>query len=276
MNVLLRAWLPIVAAVALAACSSGEERAAAPTNAAGARTPPPRPRVVHPHDRAVPILLYHVIGAPPPGTPFRELYVRRSDFAAQLRWLHRHGYRAVSLRRVLDYWRRGFALPPRPIVLSFDDGYRQDFTTARPLLRRYRWPGVLNLAVQNVLDGKLTIPQLRALVSNGWEVDAHTLTHPDLTTLDARQLRRQVRGSRRWIRRRLGVPVEFFCYPAGAYDARVVAAVRAAGFRGATATRAGYASASDGVFTLDRIRIDGSDGVSGLAAKLSWFRPAGS
>jgi peptidoglycan/xylan/chitin deacetylase (PgdA/CDA1 family) len=233
---------------------------------------PVRPVIVHPHDRAVPILNYHVVGAPPANAPFPELYVGRSDFVQQLAWLHRRGYTAVSLRRVVDYWRRGYALPPRPIVLSFDDGYRGDFTNALPLLRRYRWPGVLNLAVQNMLDGKLTLPELRSLIAAGWEIDAHTLTHPDLTTLDSAELRRQVGGSRRWIRRRLGVPVDFFCYPSGRYDAAVLAAVRAAGFIGATTTQQGYASPRDGLLTLDRIKVDGSDGLSGLVAKLRSFR----
>jgi peptidoglycan/xylan/chitin deacetylase (PgdA/CDA1 family) len=238
------------------------------TTAAARPRRPVRPRIVTPHNRPVPILNYHVIGTPPADAPFPELYVQRAAFVAELRWLRRHGYHAVSLRRVYAYWRRGFALPPRPVVLSFDDGYREDFTNARPLLAAYHWPGVLNLAVQNVLDRKLTVPQLRALVRSGWEVDAHSLTHPDLTTLDSRELRRQVAGSRLWIRRRLGVPVDFFCYPSGAYDAQVVAAVRAAGFRGGTTTREGEASLADGVFTLDRIRINGSDSLGTFAAKL--------
>jgi peptidoglycan/xylan/chitin deacetylase (PgdA/CDA1 family) len=114
--------------------------------------------------------------------------------------------------------------------------------------------------------------RVRRLLAAGWELDAHTLTHPDLTTLDQAELRRQVAGSRRWIRRRLGVPVDFFCYPSGRYDAAVLAAVRAAGYVGATTTRPGYASPGDGLLTLDRIKVDGSDGVSGLAAKLRWFR----
>jgi peptidoglycan/xylan/chitin deacetylase (PgdA/CDA1 family) len=224
---------------------------------------------VTPHREPVPILNYHVIGNPPAGAPFPELYVSRGAFAAQLRWLRAHGYHAVSLRRVYDYWRRGLALPPRPIVLSFDDGYLGQFTNARPLLRRYHWPGVLNLAVQNVLDGKLTVGDLRTMVRDGWEVDAHSLTHPDLTTLGRAELRHQVAGSRDWIRRKLGVPAAFFCYPAGRYDAVVVAAVRAAGFLGATTTNQGPARRGNGLFTLDRIRVDRSDGVAGLSARLT-------
>jgi peptidoglycan/xylan/chitin deacetylase (PgdA/CDA1 family) len=262
------------AMLALAGCSSGGNGAATTRDQPPAAAPrtKARPVVVHPHNRAVPILLYHVIGTPPANAPFPELYVSRSDFARQLALLRRRGYTAVSLRRVVDYWRRGYALPPRPIVLSFDDGYRGDFTNALPLLRRYRWPGVLNLAVQNVLDRKLTLPELRSLIRAGWEIDAHTLTHPDLTTLDSAELRRQVGGSRRWIRRRLGVPVDFFCYPSGRFDAAVVAAVRAAGFVGATTTNPGYAGPRDGLLTLDRIKVDASDGVAGMAAKLSGLR----
>lgn len=255
------------------ACGSGSRAAVSesqPTRTAPIRPKPkPKPRYVTPHREPVPILNYHVIGNPPAGAPFPELYVGRGAFAAQLRWLRTHGYHAVSLRRVYDYWRRGLALPPRPIVLSFDDGYLGQFTNARPLLRRYHWPGVLNLAVQNVLDGKLTVGDLRTMVRDGWEVDAHSLTHPDLTTLGRAELRRQVAGSRDWIRRRLGVPVAFFCYPAGRYDATVVAAVRAAGFLGATTTNQGPARRSNGLFTLDRIRVDRSDGVAGLAARLT-------
>jgi peptidoglycan/xylan/chitin deacetylase (PgdA/CDA1 family) len=226
------------------------------------------PGTVHPHNRPVPILMYHVIGSPPAGTPFPDLYVGREDFALQLAWLHAHGYHAVSLRRVYDYWKRGDALPPRPIVLTFDDGYRQDFTRVRPLLAQRHWPGVLNLAVRNLLDGKLTVSQIRLMIRQGWEVDAHTINHIDLTTLGGSSLRHEVAGSRAWIRRRFHVPVDFFCYPSGRYDAHVIAAVRAAGFLGATAEGAGRASPHDGFFTLPRIRVSRSDRVSGLAAKL--------
>ncbi|MGN6431544.1 MAG: polysaccharide deacetylase family protein [Gaiellaceae bacterium] len=226
------------------------------------------PGTVRPHNRPVPILMYHVIGTPPPGTPFPDLYVGREDFALQLAWLHAHGYHAISLRRVYDYWRRGDALPPRPIVLTFDDGYPQDFTRVRPLLAQRHWPGVLNLAVRNLLDGKLTVRQIRLMIRQGWEVDAHTINHIDLTTLGPSALHHEVAGSRTWIRRRFHVPVDFFCYPSGRYNARVISAVRSAGFLGATIEGAGSASPRDGFFTLPRIRVSRSDGVSGLAAKL--------
>jgi peptidoglycan/xylan/chitin deacetylase (PgdA/CDA1 family) len=265
----------LAALVALAGCSFAQKQSAPPTTQAMKPAPRPpttsKPRIVRPHNRAVPILMYHVVGTTPPGAPYPGLYVRRSDFAGQLAWLRAHGYHAVSLLRVYDYWKHGNALPQHPVVLTFDDGYREDFTNVRPLLANRHWPGVLNLAVRNLLDGKLSVHQIRLMIRQGWEVDAHTINHVDLTTLGSSDLRHEVAGSRTWIRRRFHVPVDFFCYPSGRYNARVVAAVRAAGFIGATIEGFSPASPRDGLLTLTRIRVDGSDGVSGLAAKLGAY-----
>ncbi len=217
----------------------------------------------------VPILMYHVVAAPPPGAPFPGLYVSPSDFRGQVRWLARHGFHAVTLKQVYDDWRGVRGLPPRPVVLSFDDGYRSDYTVALPVLRAQGWPGVLNLEVANLKPvWGLRPPAVLALIRAGWEVDAHTVTHPDLTTLDAARLWYEVAGSRRIIQREFHVTVDFFCYPAGRYDDAVVAAVQRAGYLAATTTRYGVARPDEGLYTLDRIRVDGSDRISGLAAKL--------
>jgi peptidoglycan/xylan/chitin deacetylase (PgdA/CDA1 family) len=128
---------------------------------------------------------------------------------------------------------------------------------------------VINLELAHVTaDGGLTPSMLRQLIATGWEIDAHTLTHPDLRYVDDAALRREVAGSRAEIRRRFGVPAAFFCYPAGRYDARVVAEVRAAGYRGATTVELGLARPSE-PFTLARVRISAGDGAAGLAAKFA-------
>jgi peptidoglycan/xylan/chitin deacetylase (PgdA/CDA1 family) len=255
------AWLPF----------RGHSRAAPPRRrtrstriAVSTAAPPPE----GPHNAPVPILMYHVLAPPLPNDPYPDLYVRPVDFRAQVAWLAAHGYHAVTLRQVYDYWRGRRALPLRPVVLTFDDGYHSDFTVALPTLRARRWPGVLNLEVQNLQPVWGTRPgMVRKLIAAGWEIDAHTMTHPDLTTLDATQLRYQVAGSRAAIRRMFHVPVDFFCYPSGRYDHEVIAAVRAAGFLGATTENEGFARPGS-LFTLDRVRVNESDGVASLAAKL--------
>jgi peptidoglycan/xylan/chitin deacetylase (PgdA/CDA1 family) len=241
----------------------------APTAARpGQRSSSAARRVRGRHDRPVPVLMYHVLGIPRAGAPYPDLYVKPSDLAGQMRWLSRHGYHAVTLGQVFRYWRRGIALPPKPVVVSFDDGYLSDYAVALPTLRRFGWAGVLNLVVHNIVPGDITAWQVRRLIAAGWEIDAHTVSHADLTGLGAAQLRHEVAGSRATLRRMFGQPVDFFCYPAGRYNDVVVAAVRAAGYLGATTVNPGLARPSE-AYTLNRIRVGYGDGVRGLVAKLA-------
>src|SRR5262245_59553905 len=185
-------------------------------------------RPSRPDRRAVPILMYHVIREPYRDAPYPALYVPRAEFAAQMRWLERHHYEAVTLQQVYDAWHGRAFLPARPVVLSFDDGARSHYTNALPVLRQRGWPGVLNLDLSNLAPSWGIRPSMvRELIAAGWEVDAHSLTHPDLTSLSGSALRREVAGSRAEIHSRFGVTAEFFCFPSGRYNARVIEAVRA-------------------------------------------------
>jgi hypothetical protein len=208
----------------------------------------------------VPVLMYHVIGTPPPSAPYPELFVSRRLFAAQIAGLARAGYHAVTLDRVWRAWHGRAPLPPRPIVLSFDDGYRGDFGAAMPILRQRGWPGVLNLLVANLHrhGWGLRTWMVRRMIANGWELDSHTLTHPDLAAVSPARRRREVHGSRAALRRLFHVPVRFFCYPSGAFDAAVIRAVRRAGYLGATTEISGLARRSR-PYTLARIRVEGGE-----------------
>ena len=186
----------------------------------------------------MPILEYHVLGAAPAGAPYPELYVTRPDFHRQMNWLDDHGFQAVTLEEVEKAWFHGGTLPAKPVVISFDDGYRPQFTYALPELRRHGWPGVLNLKAEG---SDLYESNVRAMIGAGWELAAHTIHHLDLTELDSEQLHEEVAGSRAMLRREYGVPVADFCYPAGRFDPTVVAAVEAAGYTGATTEIPGYA-----------------------------------
>lgn len=217
-----------------------------------------------PYAGPVPILEYHVLGAPQADAPYPELYVARPDFHRQMNWLEEQGYQAVTLEAVEQAWYHGGTLPAKPMVLQFDDGYRPDFTYALPELRRHAWPGVLNLKAKG---SDLYASNVEAMIAAGWELAAHTINHLDLTTLDAEQLQEEVAGSRRLLQREYGVPVANFCYPAGRFDETVIAAVEAAGYTGATTEIPGYAT-RDKPYELDRFEILGSTGVSGLAEDL--------
>jgi peptidoglycan/xylan/chitin deacetylase (PgdA/CDA1 family) len=243
-----------------------QNKAVAARPSRGGLGPPHTDRPLVSWSRPVPILMYHVIANPPATAQFPELFVDPDTFSAQMEWLDRHGYAAVSLNQVYSAWFKGGKLPDKPVVLTFDDGYRGDYVYARPTLRRLGWPGDLDLLVGN-LGSELTDQMVERLIDEGWEIDAHTISHLDLTSLNGSRLDREVGGSRRLLQRRFHQPVNFFCYPAGKFDAQTIQAVRNGGYLGATTELPGDASRSR-MFELHRIRVDGSDGVSGLATKL--------
>jgi peptidoglycan/xylan/chitin deacetylase (PgdA/CDA1 family) len=225
------------------------------------------PRAGHgrrPHTGPVPILEYHVLGAAPADAPYPDLYIQRPTFHRQMDWLAEHGYEAVTLDRVEDAWYHGGTLPPKPVVLSFDDGYRPQFTYALPELRRHGWAGVLNLKAEG---SDLYRSNVEAMIATGWELAAHTIHHLDLTELSPAQLKEEVAGSRAILHHEYGVPVDNFCYPAGRFDETVIAAVEAAGYIGATTEIRGYATRRH-PYELDRFEILGSQGLAGLIADL--------
>jgi peptidoglycan/xylan/chitin deacetylase (PgdA/CDA1 family) len=244
-----------------AARPSSHRRAIAPEASSPASAARTRQRI-----DAIPILMYHVITAAPPGAPFPGLYVPPAEFRAQMHALERAGWHAVTMDQVLAHWRRGAPLGPgRPVVLSFDNGYRSQYTHALPVLRALRWVGVENIQLTGLppSQGGLTGRQVRGLLHAGWELDTQGLSHADLGRLHPAARHAEIADARRILRRRFGVPVDWFCYPSGQYDPTVIAAVRAAGYVGATTVAPGWAQRARDRYRLPRLRVLG--GTSGPA-----------
>ena len=260
------AVLLILLAASVAGCGSARAPKATATSKAGLHRA--RRAVVVRHVRnhyaSIPILEYHVIGFHTLGSRLEGLYAPPAELRAQVDWLARNGWHSVTLGQVARYWRDGVALPRKPVVLTFDDGYPGDWKYALPILRARHFAGVLNLQI-----GNLVPKRVRELIRAGWEIDAHTFTHPDLRYVDSAQLRREVTTSRRWLQRMYKAEVPAFCYPLGLYDARTVAEARRAGYLLGETERQGWASPAQGLLTLSRIRITPTTGVLGLAA---WLR----
>jgi peptidoglycan/xylan/chitin deacetylase (PgdA/CDA1 family) len=187
------------------------------------------------------------------------------------------GWHAVTMDQLEANWTRGVPLGPgKPIVVSFDNGYASQYTNALPVLSRLGWVGVENIQLSGlpVSQGGLSAAQVRGLLRAGWELDTQGISHADLITLGASQLRYQVAGARQALRRRYGVAVNWFCYPSGHYNATVIAAVRAAGFVGSTTVVAGWASRRDNPYALPRLRVLGGTTPSQLLAQIASARTA--
>ena len=220
---------------------------------------------------AVAILMFHHVAPRREGSPL--LWVTRRQLAAELAFLRRHGYHTVTLHQVYECWTTGSLLPARPVVLSFDDGYSDQYRYAAPLLRRYRDVAVLNLIVDN-LGRALTVADVARMASWGWEIDSHTITHRDLALLSAGVVRHELVGSRNLLRRYLHLSIDFFCYPGGAYDAAVIRQVRSAGYLAATSVTYGLARPAE-LFTLPRIVVFGGESLRLFGESLGGSARAG-
>jgi peptidoglycan/xylan/chitin deacetylase (PgdA/CDA1 family) len=228
-----------------------------------------------PGTEPVPILMYHVIAPAPAGAPFPGLYVTPSEFAAQMQALKQAGWHAVTLDQVRAYWSRGAPLGAgKPIVLSFDNGYHSQYTQALPVLQKLGWVGDENVQLTGLppSQGGLGEEQIRNLVSAGWELDTQGISHADLIALDAQQLHYQVAVARSLLQQRYHVPVNWFCYPSGHYDASVIAAVKAAGYAGSTTVVPGWAHPADDPYRLHRLRVSGGTSPSELLSQIAGVR----
>ncbi|HEX3974990.1 MAG TPA: polysaccharide deacetylase family protein [Solirubrobacteraceae bacterium] len=226
---------------------------------------------------SVPVLMYHVIAAPPSHAPFPGLYVLPQEFAAQMQALKKAGWRAVTLDQLQAYWTKGAKLPAgKPIVITFDNGYHSQYTEALPVLRKMGWVADENMQLSGLppSQGGLTTSEVKDMVNAGWELDTQGISHADLITLDAAQLHDQIDSARKTIQRRYGVPVNWFCYPSGHYDTTVINAVRAAGYIGSTTVIPGWAGPSSDPYRLPRLRVLGGTSPTSLLTQIADNRTA--
>jgi peptidoglycan/xylan/chitin deacetylase (PgdA/CDA1 family) len=225
---------------------------------------------------SVPILMYHVINPPPVGAKFPGLYVTREELQAQVQALAKAGFHAVTMDQMRAAWRSGGSLPSKPVVLSFDNGYQSQYTNALPVLRSVGWVGVENIQLTGLppSQGGMSEAQVRGLVAAGWELDTQGFSHADLIALSPPALRYQVAVARQEVKRRYGVPVNWFCYPSGHYNPAVVSEVKAAGYVGSTTVVPGWAKPTGDPYRLPRLRILGGTSPAALLAQIAAARSA--
>ncbi|MGE5580838.1 MAG: polysaccharide deacetylase family protein [Bacillota bacterium] len=236
----------------------GEVVEAASTAASSTATYPP--------DLKVPILMYHDIGSSANG-----LTVTPAMLAEQVDTLKSAGHHTISLDTLLLAMRNEpVSLPEKPVVLCFDDAYAKVYSDAYPILKERGFSATLFVITGLVgKDGYLTWEQINELAEAGWSVGCHTARHLDLRTLGRESLSAEIADARAVLQEKTGQAILSFCYPSGKYTDQVLQAVKDAGYYGAVTTVPGVAQLSDPPFTLDRVRVDGREGLATFKAKLS-------
>jgi peptidoglycan/xylan/chitin deacetylase (PgdA/CDA1 family) len=206
-------------------------------------------------------MYHHVSPTVLPGPYARALTVTPDEFGGQLTWLHAHACRVVSVDALrLDAARH--ALAPCEAALTFDDGYDDAATYAATLLQQFGDVGTFYVTTGYVgSPGHVTVAQLQSMRASGMEIGAHTVHHVDLTSVSQTQAALEIDDSAKSLRRWLKEPVTSFAYPAGQFNAQVVAAVQRAAFDNAVTTLPGEVQRSSLRYELPRYRIERDTGL---------------
>jgi len=209
----------------------------------------------------VPILTYHSID-----DSGSLISVPPAAFAAQMEYLHRHGFRALTLRDYVTQLPLG-SLPPRQaFVLTFDDAFKNVHAVALPILRRLGFTATVFAPTDHVGGSAswamrpglpqlplMTWEELAELQAAGFDIQSHACSHPFLTSLTTAEATREIVESKRTIERTLGNTTDLFCFPYGDRDAAVAGILRSSGYRGAVSLEFGLNSPGGDPFRLRRL-----------------------
>lgn len=227
----------------------------------------------------VPILCYHSID-----DSGSLVSVSPALFRAQMDFLAHNGYHTIRLSDLCEAVSRRRDLPEKAVVLTFDDGFRNNLTSALPVLTRFGFSATLFVVTGCVgahLDWSRSpgIPKLkmaswddiRRLADGGFEIGAHTVSHRNLRRLSSAEVRIEIEDSKREIERRLDRRVALFAYPYGEFNGEISDTVKRLGFVGAVTVVAGRTLHDDDPMRLKRLNINGISGVD-EATRLAYFR----
>jgi peptidoglycan/xylan/chitin deacetylase (PgdA/CDA1 family) len=224
--------------------------------------------------KGLPILMYHKIGIPPAGSKLGKLWVSPRKFKAQLAYLVGHGYQSLTFSEIKNLVENGTPVPSNGVVITFDDGYQNNYTQAFPLMREMGLRGVIFLVVQTVgwdnnwhdpaMETRipmLTWTQVEEMKKMGFEFGSHTMTHKNLENLEIKHATEEITKSRRVLGEFLGAEPVSFAYPygAGQDNARLRDKVKEAGYTFGIGIHQGKADLTQDLYRLRRLFVRGDD-----------------
>lgn len=219
--------------------------------------------------------MYHYVSRPPAGADVyrRDLSVTPEQFAEHIAYLKQAGYTSITLDDLLYALTQGRALPPKPIILTFDDGYQDNYDNAFPILRDAGFIGTFFIMTDLVTDGAagyMTWPEIEEMSAAGQRFGSHgRQDHRPLSGRSTDYLVWVALGTKEAIEQHLGYHPRWVAYPSGEYDARSIAVFRSAGFWGGLTINQGAENSLDKIFELKRIRVRGSHTAADLANLLA-------
>lgn len=199
----------------------------------------------------VPILAYHMVNYD------EEIYsISPDEFDQQMQYLEANGYTAISLSELFAARDGKQKLPDKPIIITFDDGYADNLTTALPIMEKHGLKGTVFVISGSVgQETYLTWEQIKEMQARHTEIGSHTANHVDLNTLTLAERENEVKISKETLEQHLQTPIEFLAYPYGQYDAAMADVLQKAGYRGACTGQTGFNINATNPYMLKRVNV---------------------
>ncbi|MFC1510098.1 polysaccharide deacetylase family protein [Candidatus Omnitrophota bacterium] len=205
----------------------------------------------------VPIVMYHNV---------ENIDLHKSNwtsvtaFKQQMDFLRRYNYNVISLETLVTAIENGESLPKKSIVITFDDGYENNYLNAFPLLENYGFPATIFIPTDFIgKPGYLNGTQMLEMTASVVTIGSHTKIHDYLPDMTPDEQLAQIVGSKWVLEERLGMPIDFIAYPIGGFTEEIKGMVKKAGYKAACATNRGYDRFNKDVYELNRVRFSSSD-----------------
>ena len=199
------------------------------------------------------VLNYHKIDH-----TFISLSVRPEDFDAQMKYLRDNGYHTITPDELYESLAGNGELPENPVLITFDDGYEDNYTNAYPILKKYGFKATI-FVVTGFLDkhkkGYLSWDEAREMNKNGINIESHTVNHRSMTDLSDDELRMELVESKKKAEAELGHEVGYIAYPTGTYNLHIAQMVKEAGYKAAFTIKYGNVDKASNIYALERVPI---------------------
>ena len=186
------------------------------------------------------------------------LTLSTSEFRAQMQYLKNNGYTSITPDQLIAYLDHGVKLPNKPVLITFDDGYEDNYVNAYPILKKYGFKATI-FVVTSFLDknkkGYMSWDQAREMDANGISIQSHTVDHKSMTDLTDDQLRMELVDSKKKAEKELGHPVNYMAYPTGTYNLHIAQMVKEAGYKAAFTIKYGNVDKASNIYALERVPI---------------------
>lgn len=210
-----------------------------------------------PNPTNIPVLMYHSIAY----EKGNDLRVPPEKLRQELQIIKDNGFTPITLDELYSHFNDEAALPPKPIVLTFDDGYKDNCENALPILKEFGFKATVFVITCQTDDSRdyMTSAQLKEMNANGIDVECHTVTHPHLKDLSYDKQLVELRDSKAKLEKMLNKKINYIAYPYGSYNDDTVKLTQSLGYKMAFTTNEGPANKDQGIFTLDRMYISASN-----------------